>query len=261
MAAEMSTLSNSKQDRLNSILEQGILSRAEMEKINVSYGGGYDSGSDKGVFLNFMQTLEGVDRAVSHSADGIFAVGIERANDYNWILSIQDLDDIEKIFKEKFFSVEESDDMYPLLERVARNEHLKKNQKFLEEIGKRVNNLAVLVLNLSPTPTESGPKRAGYHDTVREKVKPTEISHIILSKNQKETLDISKISQPVIFADSKTREITYVYKEPSSNVSGSEKVSLKLNIEVPDFAKELAEIFKNTSCSQMQPMFIHTTRL
>lgn len=244
------------------ILDKGILSTAAMTEQSSSYQGGYDVGTSRVVFLNVITKEAGVVRAIYSPADGAFSVGMERANDYTWIQSILDQDDIDKIFQERFSDVQSSDFLYPLVKDQAVDEHLKRNPKFLGELTKRVNRLVILVLDLPTSGSDSLTDPSGCHDATRKEVPPEAIKMIVAGQDLEDASEVgfvaSKKIRPVVFAPTKEQKVTYVYEKPSS--LGIEKREVTVVIKAPDFGAVLQKVFQ-TSFSAGKPMFLHVTRL
>lgn len=250
--------------RLTNILDTGILSRAAMDQQSQSYQGGYDLGSNDVVFLNVITKEAGIARAVLNPADGVFGVGIERAQDHEWIQSICDQEEIEKIFQEKVASGPQPipDYFHPLIKEKALEEHLSQNPKFLDELETRVNNLVVFVLDIPTSGSDKLDDPLGCHDATRSMVSSENITTIIASRDLKDTSEmaniISKKIKPVIFVQQKEQEITYTYEKTSA--LGTEKKSFKVMIKAPDFQEAMKNIYRTSSFSQERPMFIHVTR-
>lgn len=260
-AAASSTVSTS--GRLTSILDHGLLNRAQMREKGIPYEGGYDEGENNGVYLNVVTKVEGIEKAVFSPADGVFSVGIERALDHAMLSQVIKAGEVEAIIQKNleqygaFFSTAQ-------LRKGAIRQHLPKNPDLLNILSKRAHQLAVFILDIPPKGTDALDDPSGAHDAVRESVSKEHIQAIILSRNLADTAEIGYIKahdiKPIIFVESKPQKMSYSYAVDGTGGFGSrEKIQVELL--APAFVEAIKSAYESTFQADGKPMYLHVARI
>jgi len=245
------------------ILDSGILSSSSLERGGKRPRRGYDFDSSENVFLNLITKEDGIAHSIFNPADGIFGVGVEKANDYEWIQQIRDLGDIERIVEEEIVELKDKIKLEepaivqfkPRIEEKALGTHLAKNDIFLQELCNRVNKIVVFVLDVEIQKSDKLDDPKGCHDAVRPMIPAKNIIFVVASSELKDAVEVQFIQtiNNVVFVASKKQEISYTYAFEEA------KKTFKITIDAPDFETGLKQIWQQHFSSE-RPMFLHAAR-
>ncbi len=250
---------------LTNILDLGILSRKALIERNLALTGGYDVDPSSVVFLNVITHEQGVSRAALSSADGIFAVGMEREGDETIINNYIHIEQLEHKFQEILSNITQGvgstvdPTMYPLFREKAKFELLGQNRDFLDVLENRIQNTAVFILDIEPTGGDKLDDPSGSHDAVRPSISPKNIQTILISKEFSDSAEIVNIHEnrikAIVPVEEKTQIVPYTFR------TGTGVKVIRVTLNAPDYQTALNRIFKEQFEPSGKPMFIHAARI
>ncbi len=239
-------------NKINDILEHGILSTKELKGKKIKVITSYDQKDNDKVSYNLIRTLEGIGHSLYHKARGVFTVVMERKDDLFWSNFVKSNEQqINELFNE--ISHKFSDLGQEMCQKVANQKVLNQNESSLAILKERVTRCALIVF--STNDPQIGKNLVSSREYRAKSIPVEKITHVILDKETFEGMkDRIKLGQcELIFVDKikKQNALNYVPFSPHD---------IKLdNMIVPDFESALKKIFSQRSFQG--PIGVHGVRL